>query len=99
MSTNPMIAGFELDIVYSDDLPGDTNGHCDTQKMTIIVRNGLPRQEREAVIFHELGHILWYRLFGSAESVDEEGLCRLCEFFSTFIQDNGEPGIRFAYNK
>jgi hypothetical protein len=84
MTGTVQIAGFRLTIVESDELPSDENGHCDPSSRTIFVRSGMDEDEKSAVIFHELGHFLWYRLFGNAEECNEEQLCRLCEFFSTF---------------
>jgi len=80
------IAGFQLVVTESDSLPGDVNGHCDPAERTIIIRKGLKREEFNCVLFHEVGHFLYYRLFGSAETVDEESLCRLCEFFSHILK-------------
>ena len=82
MNSKVRVAGFWLKVIHTNDLPSDTNGHCDVQNRTIFVRDDLPEDEKACVLFHEMGHFIWYRMFGSAENTDEEGFCRGMEFIS-----------------
>lgn len=80
------LLGQHVAVFLSEDLPSDTNGHCQPAERTIIVNKRLPRDEQLCVFLHEVGHFLWYKLFGaSADSVDEESFCRAMEHLAPYL--------------
>jgi len=58
---------------------GDRTVKCDAKEVLIL--HGLPREHFAATAAHELGHVwlLTNRVLG-LPSIDEEGLCELCQY-------------------
>lgn len=80
------LLGQEVSVFFSETLPSDTNGHCRPPERTIIINKFLPEEEKRCVLLHEMGHFLWYKLFGaSADSVDEESFCRAMEHLAPYL--------------
>ena len=92
------VMGFPIEIISSSEIPSDSAGFCEPDQAKIYVRSGLPRAERIAVMYHEIGHYIWYKMV-TEEKVDEETFCKMCEMFSTWkstSEDNLKNIVEFT---
>jgi hypothetical protein len=86
------ILGTELDVDLVDGMADDCHGFCKPEWRQIMIRSELPEDEVQAIMYHELGHYLWYRLV-NGDTITEEKFCQIMESMATFfiIQEENAP--------
>lgn len=52
------IGGQWINLVISDDVPGENNGFWDSRKATIWIYKTMPETEKEVTLIHEILHAM-----------------------------------------
>ena len=76
------VLGFPVSIQYSDEMSEDILGLCKPETGQIFVRKDMTEKEVWAVLYHELGHYIWYRMSANRK-VTEEQFCKMLESIAT----------------
>lgn len=82
MPKSVVILGFPVDITYTDDLPDDILGLCKCEYSEIFIQKTMADKEKWAVLYHEIGHYVWYRM-SQDEEMKEEQFCKMFESIAT----------------
>ena len=72
-----------MGVVFTDDLPDDTHGHCKPVRAEIRVNSGLPLDQQYAVLLHEAMHFIWSKTRADEDTLNEEEVCTLVENLAT----------------
>ncbi len=81
---NIEVLGYVLRVEEVDKFENENHlGLCLTTSHCLRVLKSLPQQEKWAILYHEIGHFVMWKMITSEGEHTEEDICKLFEAFAT----------------
>lgn len=81
------ILGFDVEVIYTDDLPDGNYGHCRSMESQIRISDQIPKQQQSATLIHEAMHFVWAKTRDADDQLNEEEVCTLVECLAPLMFD------------